>query len=27
VWQTAQAVLGKDFSEVTVSGLLKRFQS
>jgi flotillin len=26
VWQTAQAVLGKDFSDVTVSGLLKRFQ-
>jgi flotillin len=26
VWQTAQAVLGKDFGEVTVSGLLKRFQ-
>jgi flotillin len=25
VWQTAQAVLGKDFGEVTVSGLLKRY--
>jgi hypothetical protein len=26
VWQTAQAVLGKDYSNVTVSDLLNRFR-
>jgi flotillin len=26
VWATAQAILGKDFGDVTVSGLLKRYQ-
>jgi hypothetical protein len=26
VWATAQAVLGKDYSAVTVAELLKRFQ-
>ena len=25
IWQTAQAVLGKDYSNVTVADLLKRF--
>ena len=27
IWQTAQAVLGKDYSSVTVADLLKRFRS
>jgi hypothetical protein len=27
IWQTAQAVLGKDYSTVTVADLLKRFRS